>query len=277
MNFTNENINKLKWILIYILAAVLCFTLLHDVYLNFGFIKDSITYLDQKANTVLALTGASTSASVAVTMIPGDVANPIAEKLADISSYSIIILAAVHLEKYLITIAGETVLKLLVPFSMLFAAFNEAFIESEEVKAIIKKLCIFSVAVIMVVPASVSLSRMVEDTYHDNMQLSIEETQREAEEIKQELAEQDQNILDKFISTVSGGTSVLLGKFENSLNNFIEAIAVMIITACVIPLVTFGVLIWLMKTILQVDFATPQLSNLAKKVRINPKRIKESL
>ena len=277
MHFGSEENNKWIWTLIFAIVAVLCFTFFHDIYLNAGFIKDSITYLDQKANTVLALTGASTSASVAVTMIPGDVANPIAEKLADISSYSIIILAAVHLEKYLITIAGEIVLKLIMPISMIFAAINEAFIENEEFKSIVKKLCIFSISVIMVVPASVYLSRMVEDTYHENVQLSIEETEREAEEIKEQLAAENQNILEKVVSSVSGGTSALLGRFENSLNNFIEAIAVMIITACVLPLVTFGVLIWLIKTILRVDFKAPQLNELAKKVRINPKRIKESL
>ena len=67
------------------------------------------------------------------------------------------------------------------------------------------------------------------------------------------------------------GTTELIGKFENSLNNFIEAISVMLITACVIPLVTFMSLIWLIKTILQIDI--PSVSDMAKKTRIDPNKL----
>ena len=111
----NEKYYKWVWAIIFLLLAVICFTLFYDLYMNWDFIKYSIGYLDEKANTVLGLTGASTSASVAITLIPGDVGTPIASQLANISSYSIIVLAAVHLEKYLITLAAVIALKLLLP------------------------------------------------------------------------------------------------------------------------------------------------------------------
>ena len=63
--------------------------------------EKSVAVLDEKKEDVLKLTGAAMSSSAAITLIPGDVATPIAEKLADLSGYFLIVLCAVYLEKYL--------------------------------------------------------------------------------------------------------------------------------------------------------------------------------
>ena len=261
------------WLLFFVILAVLCATLFHDVYMNWSFLKESITYLDGKANTVLGLTAASSSASVAVTLIPGDVGTPIANKLADISSYSVIILAAVHLEKYLISLSAILGFRFLLPAACVIGGVNYAFLGNDAVRELVKKLCIFSLAVIFVVPASVYVSTKIEKTYEEDMQLSIEETQREAEEIRENMENSDQNLWDQFVSKIKGGTTAIVKKFENSLNNFIEAISVMLITACVIPLLTFAVLIWVTKSLLKIDLPTPSLPALASKARINPMQI----
>ena len=54
----------------------------------------SIDALAEKQETVLELTAASTAASAAITLLPGDTATPIAEKLADLSGYFLIVLCA---------------------------------------------------------------------------------------------------------------------------------------------------------------------------------------
>ena len=59
----------------------------------------SIDALEEKQETVLELTAASTAASAAITLLPGDTATPIAEKLADLSGYFLIVLCAIFLEK----------------------------------------------------------------------------------------------------------------------------------------------------------------------------------
>ena len=46
----------------------------------------TIQSLNEKKTTVMELTAASTAASAAITLIPGDTGTPIAEKLADLSS-----------------------------------------------------------------------------------------------------------------------------------------------------------------------------------------------
>lgn len=264
---------KWIWTAVLLIAAVLCFTLFYKVYDSSAYLKGAVKYLDDKANTVLALTGASTSASVAITMIPGDIGTPIADKLADISSYSILILAAVHLEKYLITIAGSVVLKGLLPVAFIAAAINMATYRNESVFALIKKVFVLAAALMLVVPSSVYISRTIENTYKEDMAYNIEETQKEADDIKESLQTQDQTLWDKFLTTVTGGTTEIINKFEGSLNNFIEAMSVMLITACVIPLLTFIILLWLIQNVLQIDFNIPFVSDLAKHTRINPHKI----
>ena len=65
---------------------------------------NTIAALEEKQSTVLELTAASTAASAAITLLPGDAATPIAEKLADLSSGFLVVLCAIYLEKYLLTI-----------------------------------------------------------------------------------------------------------------------------------------------------------------------------
>ena len=47
---------------------------------------------------------------------------------------------------------------------------------------------------------------------------------------------------------------------ETSLNNFIEALAVMIVTSCVIPILVLMFFVWLVKTLLNVEIhANPKM------------------
>lgn len=273
MNNNLEKYYKYIWLAVFVVLAILSFTLFHDMFLKWGFVKQAIVYLDNKTNTILGLTAASSSASVAVTMIPGDIGTPIANKLADISSYSIIILAAVHLEKYLITLGALVGLKVLLPVSLVFAGLNTAILRNSAVSVIVKKVAVLALALVCVIPVSVKLSMIIEDTYKDDMQINIEQTQQDTAEIQNNLDSNNQSIWDKFISKFTGGASEVVKKFEDSLNNFIEAISVMLITACVIPVLTFMVLLWLLRSVLQIDLQTPGFHELAGKVKINPYRI----
>lgn len=81
--------------------------------------QKAIKYLDQKKSNVLKLTALSTASSTAITMIPGDTATPIATKLADLTSWFLLILCTIFLEKYLLTITGYAAFKILIPIALL--------------------------------------------------------------------------------------------------------------------------------------------------------------
>ena len=102
---------KIRWVasvLIPLLCAVLSFCVIAK-YASSPTMKinaHAIQSLDDKKTTALELTAAATAASAAITLIPGDAGTPIADKLADLSSYFLIVVCAIYLEKYLVTITG---------------------------------------------------------------------------------------------------------------------------------------------------------------------------
>ena len=102
----NEKQKKILFALIPIVIALLSFFVIARFTSSTEFNAKTIQSLDDKKTTVMELTAASTAASAAITLIPGDVGTPIANKLADLSSYFLIVLSAIYLEKYLVTITG---------------------------------------------------------------------------------------------------------------------------------------------------------------------------
>ena len=60
------------------------------------------------------------------------------------------------------------------------------------------------------------------------------------------------------VSKVTNSVSTATAEVENSLNNFIEALAVMIVTSCVIPILVLVFFVWLIKIVLGVDVNLPK-------------------
>ena len=57
------------------------------------------------------------------------------------------------------------------------------------------------------------------------------------------------------VENVTISTEDLVQRVENSLNHFIEAVAVMIITSCVIPMLVLLLFFWMVKIVLDVDLS----------------------
>ena len=57
------------------------------------------------------------------------------------------------------------------------------------------------------------------------------------------------------VENVTISTEDLVQKVENSLNRFIEAVAVMIITSCVVPMLVLLLFFWMVKIVLDVDLS----------------------
>ena len=63
----------------------------------------ALAELDEKKITVMELTAATAVTSVAVSAVPGDATTPLASKIADLSSYLLLVVGAIMLEKLLLT------------------------------------------------------------------------------------------------------------------------------------------------------------------------------
>jgi len=226
-----------------------------------GFYPDTIEALDDKKTTVMELTAASTAASAALTLLPGDAVTPIAEKLADLSGYFLIVLCAIFLEKYLLTITGYASFTILIPAALALFAANLYF-KNSTVRQLAAKLLLLGLAMFLVVPTSVWVSDMIENTYNASINETIDSA-KEATEIiegsvqEEEDGEESEGFLSSLISKVKDGVSGLTEKAKDLVSNFLEALAVMIVTSCLIPIAVIIFFIWLIKVILGVDVSIP--------------------
>lgn len=262
MNFLknmDDRSRRIFWTAVLVLGALLSLTLLARVATSLWITRDTITYLDGKKKTVMELTAAATASSAAITMIPGDIGTPIADKLADLSGYTLIVLCAVFLEKYLVTIVGHAAFRILIPVSLLLLIPGIWNPEYRRFRSTSKRIISFSLVLYLLIPASVWISKTIENTYDTSIQETIDSAMESAEEIQNNA--QNQNLWDRFISTIEGGINTLTSRFEGILSNFVEATAVLLVTACVIPVLVLIFMFWIVKMLFGIDrkFTMPRL------------------
>ena len=275
----NEKQKKIIFALIPIVIALLSFFVIARFTSSTEFNAKTIQSLDDKKTTVMELAAASTAASAAITLIPGDVGTPIANKLADLSSYFLIVLCAIYLEKYLVTITGYAAFKILVPIACVF--FSGYLLWRKEIlRVVAQKFLLFGLAVYLVIPASVKVADMIETTYASSIESTIETAKQTTDEIESETGESgqvdDKSSNEKFQSDsdsdskenaggffsglfnkVQEGVSTATANVENVLNNFIEALAILLVTSCLIPILVLIFFVWLVKMLLGLNIDIP--------------------
>lgn len=275
----NEKQKKIIFALIPIVIALLSFFVIARFTSSTEFNAKTIQSLDDKKTTVMELTAASTAASAAITLIPGDVGTPIANKLADLSSYFLIVLSAIYLEKYLVTITGYAAFKMLVPIACVF--FSGYLLWRKEIlRVVAQKFLLFGLAVYLVIPASVKVADMIETTYASSIESTIETAKQTTDEIESETGESGQvddkssneksqsdsdsdskenagGFFSGLFNKVQEGVSTATANVENVLNNFIEALAILLVTSCLIPILVLIFFVWLVKMLLGLNIDIP--------------------
>ena len=255
-----EKKRKALEVIVPILVALLSIFLLTRIAVSSPIHDHSIDVLEEKQTTVLELTAASTAASAAITLLPGDTATPIADKLADLSSNFLVVLCAIFLEKYLLTITAYAAFQILIPAACLCYILN-VFLKRNVLVQLCKKLVIFAIAIVLVIPASVGISNMIEATYESSIQATIANAKDAAASVSSEdeaAAEEEDNgfwdgLLSKVSDGISGAVSKAAEKVSGILNGFIEALAVMIVTSCVIPILVMLFFLWLIRIVVGID------------------------
>ena len=161
----NLTFDKKKCILLatWLLIGILSFTVVGKYAAAPESHQATITSLDEKKNTVLELTMAATATSAVITLLPGDIGTPIAEKVADLSGYLLIVLCAIFLEKYLVTITGYAAFKIFIPAACVLFATN-LFVSNRSLDRLARKLLVFGICIFLVVPSSVKISDLIEHT-----------------------------------------------------------------------------------------------------------------
>ena len=240
-----------------ILIAALSFFFLAGILSSPETYAGIIRSIDDKVETVLKLTASSTAASAGITAIPGDAGTPIAEKLADFSEYGILILCVLYAEKYLLSILGSGVFKYIIPIACILYPIG-FFRDLEGIKPILKKIAIVSLALYFVIPLSVHISDRIYDTY----QASIDTTITAAEDLAEDATlagstAEDQNAIQRIWGYLSESASSFAERGAEILNRFIESLAVMIVTSCVIPLLVLFFSLWIINQVFGFSIPAP--------------------
>ena len=216
----------------------------------------TIEALDEKKADVLKLTASSAAAATALAAVPGDATTPVANKLADLTSYFLIVLMVVFLEKYLVTLTGYATFFILIPLACVLLGIGIC-AERPFLKVLAGKVAAFGLVLFLIIPISMRVSGMIEATYEQSMETAVEEAENITEEIN-ESTDEDGNVLEQALTKLKDGVSGLLDKGEALLNHFIETIAVMMVTSCVIPVVILVFLLWLVKVLFGIQVSVPK-------------------
>ena len=160
------NINKKTIIIAAILLAIalLSFFWIAGVASSEGNFNGTYSSLEEKRTSVTELMAATARSSTAISLLPGDAGTPIADQLADLSGYFMFILAAIYLEKWMVTIMGLLAFRIIIPISclLLIAAL---FLANDTVKVAGIKLICFALIIFAVIPASVVITEKIDESY----------------------------------------------------------------------------------------------------------------
>lgn len=214
--------------------------------------KSNIEKLEEKKETVMKLTAATTSASAAITLIPGDAGTPIAEKLADLSGYFLIALSAIVLEKYLLVLTQYSFFGLMVPILGITLALY-ILNKKHYFSFFARKILPLGLALVLLVPLSVNVSNLIEKTFESSIETTIQQSEETTTQIKENKFNKD--TLSSWWDKVSG----------TIMNDFIESVAIMIVTSCIIPVLVLVFFVWIFRMSMSLLLTSPRFKEISLK------------
>lgn len=277
-----------------IAAAVLAAVALFSATFFGGLLSSPDTYagalatLDAKRDNVMALISSSAGLSTAISAIPDDTGTPIASELADLSKDFLVVLSAIYLEKYALTVLGFVAFRVLVPLGCLLGIGGVAAGAGSGARRTLlrvgAKVAVLGIALFLVVPASVAVSDLIDSTYETSVATAAQSADRIAQDISGEAqdgsdgtANGDATSGDGNAGSDNGGGGLwnpleaitqvpsmvtdtvtnAISSAQRALNDLLEAFAVMVVTSCVVPLLTLALFLWLVSVILGVNTEAP--------------------
>lgn len=244
--------------LIPIFIAILSICVLSKRIPETKLVTSSIESLEKSEKTVERFTIAALSTSVAITFLPDDIGSSIADSLASLDKYFIIILVAIFLEKLILTHGTAAAFTVVIPLAcaLLIAFFIT---KKPTLKVLAQKVFVLALAVILVIPCGTKISETVCANYLEYVDEVITETDSKSNTVSEIITsvDEEQSILEKisdaFKSAVSS-VNDMISYFKAVIKKCITAIAILIVTTCVIPVLTFAIFIWIVKQLFNVPW-----------------------
>ncbi len=237
-------LKKTAIILVLVAVTVFSVTVATPWYTNVKHHERTIKQIDSEIGKVMGLTAGAAGAAAALSLFPDDQCTPIADQLADFSKYFLIVLSALYLEKYLLTLFGYAAFTFIVPLALVLLGVY-VFNHRVSFRNVAFRLLLGAFAITILIPTSARVSELIQNTYENH----IEETIDEAERITISQDESDENWFEKFKNWISNAAVTVSDYVTGLLSKFVEALAVMLVTSCLIPILVVAIFIWLMKVL----------------------------
>ncbi|MEE0966412.1 MAG: hypothetical protein U0L85_05105 [Bacilli bacterium] len=252
-------VKKIIIILVLFLVAVVSMTKVADWASSTSTHAVSIASLDEKKTTAMGLTTAVAVTSSAITAIPGDVATPIADQVSELTTPLLIVICAIYLEKFLLTITGFVSFTYLIPVACALAGVY-VLTQREFFRISAIKLTIFAVVIFALVPTSVKITNLIEDTFQQSINQTLELTEQIEDEAQNSSEDEASGFLG-FLQSIGNGVTDIVDNAKKALSVFVDAVAVLIITSCVIPIAVLVIFVWCIKFILGADINVSHVKN----------------
>lgn len=227
----------------------------------------SIAALDEKKVTAMELTAATAAGSVAISAVPGDATTPIANQISELSGYLLIVVGAIMLEKLLLSLTCYAAFQFLIPIACVLGIVY-LFAHIEWCRVLARKLALFGIVICLIVPASIQVTRIVDETFQ------IQQTVDDAEQAVEQPAdtEEEGSWFSQIGEAITGTVSDAVDQAEAALSRFIDAVAALLITTCVIPIAVLLFFVWVTKLIFGIEMKVP-----SQAARMLPRRYRKAI
>lgn len=255
------NLTRPKQVLLSIAAIVLIFISFFPL-ANYSssplFGKNLQQSLDNKNKQAMLLFSSATAASIAVSLLPGDIGDAISKKLSDAAGFFLLVTGAITLEKIMISLSGLLCFKIIIPISFLILIFY-LWTKRSFLFALFCKFFISGIIFIAAVPSSLYVSNLVESKFlyrgenDEKIESALTIINNDTAEIgiaKESISGDKEarkwwDIPGKITDVVRDVTSwigrqarLALEKAEDALKTLLTALLNMTIIVCVVPLIT---------------------------------------
>ena len=219
--------------------------------------KNSIQTLDDSKSMVMKVTGATIGMSLLITFLPDDYATPLADSLADMNKYFILMLGMIFCEKLLVTMGVPVVFRFIIPIAL---AILIAYMLTGKglLRIIASKLIALSLVLALAVPIGTSLSKYLCDNSMSYVTETVTTAEKGSDLIDEysDTSSPDKSFYEKvsgFFSSAIDGVKDLFNYYKGIIERFINSIVIMIVAYCVIPVVTFILMLWILNQLFQFE------------------------
>ena len=271
---TEDNLGKITKILFAVFIMVISICVLSVKVPEMEYVNETIENLDESRDRIMTFSGSTLTASTAISLLPKDWANPLANSLADMNKYFVFMFAVIFLEKLIVVKGIEISFVYIIPAACVFYILS-ILLSKEKMKEWAIKFLILGLAVICVVPFSTHFTNNVGAEYLAYVDETIEEANAGAEKIYEvESASEEEDIflekISEVFTTAFQGVKDLLTYFNNLIKKCINSIAMMIVITFVVPLFILVFFRWLLNELfsLHLNISIPQIkeSDIVKKI-----------